>query len=128
MAGRVHLIGLRPDVGALLQGADLFVHPSLAEGLPLAVLEAMFAGRPIIATSVGEVPAILEHGQAGLLVPPGDPAALAEAIRELLQDRSRAAALGARAAERARREFGATRMAARYASLYEANAVHPLRA
>lgn len=124
---RVHLLGLRSDVGALLASADLFVHPSLAEGLPLAVLEAMFAGRPIVASSVGEIPAVLEQGTAGLLVPPGDPIALAEAIQGLLTDRGRAAALGARAAARARRDFGVEQMAGRYSVLYADAIRHPRR-
>jgi glycosyltransferase involved in cell wall biosynthesis len=124
---RVHLLGMRADVGALLRSADLFVHPSLDEGLPLAVLEAMFAGRPIVASAVGEVPAVLEEGKAGLLVPPGDPAALADAIRRLLDDRGTARALGTAAAARATREYPVDRMVARYASLYDAIAPHPLR-
>jgi glycosyltransferase involved in cell wall biosynthesis len=128
LSDRVHLLGLRSDVGALLRSADLFVHPSLAEGLPLAVLEAMFAASPIIATSVGELPAVLEDGRAGVLVPPGDPAALAQAIRGLLTDRRRARELGARAASRVRREFGINRMVARYNRLYETITGRSLRA
>jgi len=128
LADRVHLLGLRSDVGALLASADLFVHPSLAEGLPLAVLEAMFAGRPIVATSVGELPVVLQEGSAGYLVPPGDPVALANAIHTLIEDRERATSLGARAEARARRDFSTARMAARYATLYGAITPRPLRA
>jgi glycosyltransferase involved in cell wall biosynthesis len=127
LGDRVHLLGLRSDIGALLHSADLFVHPSLAEGLPLAVLEAMFAGRPIIATSVGAVSEVLDEGKAGMLVPPGDPNALAEAIHGLLADRTRAEELGTRASIRARREFGVTKMAVRYTRLYEAITDHSLR-
>jgi glycosyltransferase involved in cell wall biosynthesis len=126
LTDRVHLLGLRSDVGSLLHAADLFVHPSLAEGLPLAVLEAMFAERPIIATAVGGVPAALEEGKSGLLVPPGDPVALAQAIDRLLSDPERSGALGTRAAARARRDFSITQMADRYTALY-AGATFQLR-
>ena len=128
LTDRVHLLGMRADVGALLRSADLFVHPSLAEGLPLAVLEAMFAARPIIATAVGEVPTVLDGGNAGLLVPAGDPSALAAAIRRLLDDRSTATALGRAAAVRAALHYQIDQMVGRYVSLYEAIAPQALRA
>jgi glycosyltransferase involved in cell wall biosynthesis len=117
-ADRVHLLGLRDDVGALLHAADLFVHPSLAEGLPLAVLEAMFAGCSIIATAVGAIPTVLADGAAGTLVPPADPVALAAAIEQMVDDPATACTLGARAAERAQAEYGIDRMGARYQALY----------
>ena len=66
------------------QRADLFALPSLSEGLPLALLEAMFAGRPIVASDVGEVRATLGGNEAGVLVPPADPAALASALDRFL--------------------------------------------
>lgn len=118
IAERVHLLGLRDDVGALLAAADLFVHPSLAEGLPLALLEAMFAERPIVASAVGDIPAVLARGLAGRLVPPADPAALAQGISELLEDPRHAEALAARARERAWAEYTVTRMVDRYEALY----------
>ena len=118
LAGRVHLLGLRSDVPAILAAADLFVQPSLSEGLPLALLEAMQAGRPIVATDVGEVPVALGFGDAGLLVEPGSPGALAAAIDCLLNDSMRAEMLGSRAAARARAEYGLSRMAARYIGIY----------
>ena len=117
---RVHLLGLRTDVPAILAAADVFVLPSLSEGLPLALLEAMFSGCPIVATNVGEVSAVLEHGQAGVIVEPGDPEALAAAIDRLLGDREAAGALGSRAAARALTEFDATRMLQRYFDIYKA--------
>lgn len=115
---RVHLLGLREDVGALLHSADLFVHPSLAEGLPLALLEAMFAARPIVASAVGEIPTVLAEGAAGLLVPPADPAALARGIDLLLSDRDRAERLASAAKVRAESEYVIDRMVDRYAALY----------
>jgi glycosyltransferase involved in cell wall biosynthesis len=114
----MHLLGLRDDVADLLASADAFVLPSRSEGLPLALLEAMFAGLPIVATRVGEVPAALADGDAGLLVEPGHPGELAGAIDRLLRDAELARRLGGRARVRALAEFDVTRMAARYESLY----------
>jgi len=118
IGGRLHLLGLRGDVGSLLAAADVFVLPSRSEGLPLALLEAMFAGRPIVATRVGEVPTVLADGAAGLLVDPGSPDQLAAAIDRLLGDPALAQTLGSRAQERANAEFHVSRMVERYASLY----------
>ncbi|HYT82904.1 MAG TPA: glycosyltransferase family 4 protein [Gemmatimonadales bacterium] len=116
---RLHLLGLRSDVANVLAAADIFVLPSLSEGLPLALLEAMTAGRPIVASAVGEVPVALVAGAAGLLVPPGDPAALASALDRLLTNPSEARRLAESARARAAAEYGSTRMVARYAALYE---------
>jgi glycosyltransferase involved in cell wall biosynthesis len=118
LAGRMHLLGLRSDVPAILAAADLFVLPSLSEGLPLALLEAMQASRPIVATDVGEVAVALGFGDAGLLVTPGSPGALAAAIDNLLNDPMRAEMLGGRAGARARAEYGVSRMADRYIGMY----------
>jgi glycosyltransferase involved in cell wall biosynthesis len=115
---RVHLLGLRDDVADLLASADAFVLPSRSEGLPLALLEAMFAGLPIVATRVGEVPTALANGAAGLLVEPGHPSELAGAIERLLSDAALARSLGERARSRALAEFDVSKMAARYESLY----------
>ena len=82
----VRLAGERDDVGELLAAADMFVLSSRSEGLPLSILEAMAAGLPIVASSVGGVPELVVDGETGLLVPPGDPHALAAAIERLLDD------------------------------------------
>jgi len=87
----------------LLSSAEIFVLPSLSEGLPVALLEAMAHARPIVATAVGGVPDVLEDGSEALLVPPADPRSLAEAIASLIQDPGRRRALGRAARERARR-------------------------
>jgi glycosyltransferase involved in cell wall biosynthesis len=118
VADRLHLLGLRGDVGAVLGAADVFVLPSLSEGLPLALLEAMFAGCPIVASDVGEIGATLARGEAGVLVPPGDAAALAVALDGLLSDRDRARELGERAARRAAAEYDLSHMVRRYADTY----------
>lgn len=115
---RVHLLGLRNDVAELLASADAFVLPSRNEGLPLALLEAMFAGLPIVATRVGEVPAALANGSAGLLVEPARPDELANAIERILTDAELATKLGKRAQDRATAEYDVATMAARYRSMY----------
>lgn len=120
LADRVHLLGLRRDVSEILAAADIFVLPSLSEGLPLALLEAMFARRPIVATDVGEVAVALAQGDAGLLVPPGDAGALAAAIDGLLRRPAAARALGERACARAAAEYDVSNMVRRYADAYRA--------
>jgi glycosyltransferase involved in cell wall biosynthesis len=118
IARRVHLLGLRSDVPDLLAAADVYVLPSLSEGLPLSLLEAMFAGCPIVASPVGEVPDALAAGEAGLLVEPGDATGLAAAIGRLLDDPSLARLLGARAGLRAAARYGVSEMITRYTALY----------
>lgn len=119
LASRVHLLGLRSDVAALLAAADVFALPSLSEGLPLALLEAMFARCPIVASQVGDVGVALAYGEAGVLVEPGNAAALAAALDSVLRDPSRARELGARAAQRAAAEYDLSRMIRRYAGVYQ---------
>jgi glycosyltransferase involved in cell wall biosynthesis len=117
LTDRVHLLGFRSDIAALLAGADIFVHPSLAEGLPLALLEAMFAARPIVASDVGEIAQVLGAG-TGVVVPPADEVALSTAIGRLLGDPAGAREMGERAARRAADEYSLERSVARYADLY----------
>jgi glycosyltransferase involved in cell wall biosynthesis len=117
---RVHLLGLRGDVPNLLAAADIFVMPSLSEGLPLALLEAMFAALPVVASDVGEIATVLDEGSAGVLVRPGDSEALAGALRTLLRDRVGARKLGERAARRAASEYDLRSTVARYAGVYAA--------
>lgn len=92
--GRVLFAGARDDVARMLAAADLFVLPSLTEALPTVLAEAMAAGRPIVATTVGGIPEMVRHGEAALLVPPADPKALAAAVCRLLANPRQAAAMG----------------------------------
>ncbi len=94
LSGRVVFAGARDDVARLLAGADLFVLPSLTEALPTVLAEAMAAGLPIVATTVGGIPEMVRHGEAALLVPPKEPEALAEAVTRLLANPRQAAAMG----------------------------------
>jgi glycosyltransferase involved in cell wall biosynthesis len=119
ITGRVRFLGWRDDVRQLLQAVDLYVQPSLTEGLPLAVVEAGAAGLPIVASDVGGIPEIITHGANGLLVPPGDPQALAQAIQKLIEDPQMARRLGDAARQAAFERFSAEAMAERYMQLYE---------
>lgn len=118
LENRVHIVTNRSDVTDLLALADVFVMPSLWEGLPMALLEAMVAGKAIIASATAGIPEAIVDGREGFLVPPGDAAPLAERIRILLTDPQRRASLGAAASVRARREFTVRVMADRYEALY----------
>lgn len=115
---RVIFLGHRQDIPHLLAGCDLFVLPSLFEGLPLSILEAMAAGKPVIATAVGGTGEAVTHGVTGLLVPASDPAALAEAIQTLLADPSRARRLAAAGQVRVQQEFSAETMVQRVTHIY----------
>ena len=94
VADRIHFAGYRNDVPAILAGMDMFVLPSLNEGMGRVLVMAMALGKPIVATRVGGIPELLGDGEAGVLVPPADPGALAEAICATLADPMRAQQLG----------------------------------
>lgn len=86
LRGRVVLPGFRTDLDSLISGADVVVLPSYTEGLPNVALEASAAGVPVVATSVGGTPEVIADGTTGILVPPGQPSAIAEKVNELLRD------------------------------------------
>lgn len=115
---RVHIVTNRNDIPDLLALADVFVMPSLIEGLPMALLEAMTAGKAIVASATAGIPEAIVDGREGLLVLPGDIGALADALRTLITDPSLRAALRDAAAVRAREEFTVQVMADRYEALY----------
>lgn len=118
IAERVVFAGPREDVPALLAGCEVFCLPSFEEGLPLTVLEAMAQGRPVVATAVGGTPEAVVDGETGLLVPPGDVDALADALRSLLADPARARRLGEAGLARARERFSAEEASRRVLDLY----------
>ncbi len=105
LTGQAVLLGARADVPQLLRASDLFVSASLWEGLPVAVLEAMSAELPVVATGVGDVPYVLVN-DTGVVVPPSQPAQLAAAVRSLLDDPARRAALGQAARAHAEKNYG----------------------
>lgn len=119
LAGRTDLIGFVPDVAEFMGRIGLFVLPSRSEGLGLVLVEAMAAGRPVVATRVGGIPEVVSDGETGLLVPPEDPVALAVAIRRILDDPDLAARMGRAGRSRAEALFSARRMAEQTRELYQ---------
>ncbi|GAA4455724.1 glycosyltransferase family 4 protein [Phytohabitans houttuyneae] len=118
VADRVELTGWTDRVDEHLRDVDIYVQPSRYETLGLALIEAMGAGLPCVATATGGVPEVLDGGRCGHLVPTGDTAALADAIGRLAADPARRRRLGRQARERALAAFTAERMARRYESLW----------
>lgn len=118
VADRVHFLGTRPDVPALMGRFDVFVLPSLWEGVPNVVLEAMAARRAVVATNVHGTPEAAVHDETGLLVPPGDPRALARAVATLLRDPQRRAAFGEAGRRRVESAFTVQRMVEETQQLY----------
>jgi glycosyltransferase involved in cell wall biosynthesis/SAM-dependent methyltransferase len=105
-AGRAfRVLGFRKDAADVIASSDVFVLPSLADSMPLVVLEAMLAGKPVVATRSGGAAEMIVDGETGFLVPVGDPPALARAILALLEDPERMAAMGRRGKERAQAVF-----------------------
>lgn len=118
---RVHFLGRRKDVAQLLKLADIYVHPPAVEGFGIAVAEAMAAGRPIVATNVPGLADVV--GDAGILVPPGDPATLAKEIRHLMESPDRRLQLS-RAAVKRGRQFSIEGTVAAYIDLYRSVLSH----
>jgi glycosyltransferase involved in cell wall biosynthesis len=116
---RLLLPGRVGDVTSVLRRADVLVHPARWEGFGLALLEAMLAELPMVATRVSSIPEIVVDGETGLLVPPDDPAALAAALRRLLDDDDLRRRLGEAGRRRAREQFSVERMARRTLEVYE---------
>jgi glycosyltransferase involved in cell wall biosynthesis len=116
---RVTFCGTRRDLGNLLPAMDVFTLPSLWEGLPLALLLAMGAGRPVVATLIAGIPEVVTDGQTGLLVPPGDSTAIGAALARLCGDPVERRRMGAAARESVRDRFGADAYARSVACLYE---------
>ncbi|MGE5484559.1 MAG: glycosyltransferase [Ignavibacteriales bacterium] len=118
VAEHVVFTGYRENAAAYVNAFDVFVMPSLSEGLGLAMLEAMTLRKPVIATNTGGIPEVVAHGVNGLLVPPGDPAALSLAIAGLLRDGSLAAGLAAAGRKTVEDRFDAQSMADKTVDVY----------
>lgn len=114
---RVVFAGFRDDVARLLAAADFVVHPSTADALPTALIHALAAGRPVVASDVGGIPEIVPL-DGGILVPPGDPGALAAAIDRMAAAADTRAWMGKRGRERYEAEFESTAWAGRLRALY----------
>ena len=118
LADRVRFLGRRTDSPDLLAACDVFVLPSRREGLGVASLEAMAAARPVVASRVGGLAEAVVHERTGLLVPPGDPRALGEALIRLLRDDALRERLGAAGPDRIAEGFAAEQMIEAYEKLY----------
>jgi len=118
LGGQVDWLGQRDDVGDLFAAADVFVLPSRAEGLGVAALEAMAAGRAVVASAVGGLADAVVDGRTGLLVPPGDAVALGAALERVLHEPALRAALGAAGPARVAEGFLAEQMVEAYERLY----------
>lgn len=115
----VHLLGNRDDVAALLAECDVFVLSSIAEGMPVTLMEAMAAGLPVVATDVGGVASVVENGVTGTLVPAGDPPALANALSAYIRDGALRRRHGDAGRARALARFDLDTMVGAYANLYD---------
>ncbi|MEO7863085.1 MAG: glycosyltransferase [Nitrospirales bacterium] len=115
----VVFLGHREDTDVLLQALDIFVLPSLSEGIPMALLEAMAASRAVVASRVGGIPEIVEDGVEGFLVEPMNVNGLAERCRQLIESPEAAKKMGEEGRKRVERDFSATAMANRVALVYK---------
>jgi len=119
LSGTIKFAGLRNDIPELMSALDIFVSSSLWEGLPNVVLEAMVAGKPVVATSVGGTPEVVVDGETGLLVPPRNPEALARAIFRLLKNPELGSRMGRAGKERVLKQFSIQRMVTKTQQLYK---------
>ena len=118
LESRVHLLGHRSDTENVLAASDVFAMSSQHEGMPLAIMEAMFAGKPVISTTAGGIAEMMDEGVDGMLTPVGDVAAMSTGLERLLTDASVRQRLGAAAIRRAERQFGVGAMMDAYLKLY----------
>ena len=119
LSQRIRFLGFRNDVHEIMNAFDIFVLPSLTEGLPNVILEAMASYKPVIATAVGGIPEAVVEGETGLLIPPGDPAAIVEAIKRLLGHNKAALRMGEAGRKRVEELFSLQREVASFDRLYQ---------
>lgn len=115
----VRFLGLRVDVPEVLAACDLFALPSIQEGFPMVILEALAAGKAVVASEVGAIPDVIRHGATGLLVPPGDAEALADALCLLIEDEGARQRLGQSGRELVREAYDFERTIGQYDELYQ---------
>lgn len=120
VSGKVIFAGMRKDAPGLLEAMDVFILPSRNEGMPMALLEAMAAGRPVIATGIGAIPDVINSGKNGLLIDGQEPGLIAGAVKSLLKDKDSADRMAAAGLETVVRRFSARGMAEQFISLYGA--------
>ena len=119
LTSRVHFLGARRDLGNLLGAMDVFVMPSLWEGLPLSLMLAMSASLPVVATAVAGIPEVVDDDRTGVLVPPGDPAALGAALGRVFGDAALRERLGRDARNSVLPRFGVDRYVESIVALYD---------
>jgi glycosyltransferase involved in cell wall biosynthesis len=119
LADRVHFLGWRADVEEIMGCFDIFVLPSLNEGMGRVLVEAMAAGLPIVASRVGGIPDLVKNGKNGLLIPPADASALAKTISDLLSDKEKRNRMG-EAGKKMCRQYSAEAMVEQIENLYTA--------
>jgi len=115
----VHPVGVQPEVADYYSAFDIFVLPSLLEGLPMVILEAMAGTLPVIATSVGSIPDVLEHGETGFLVEPGQPDSLLEAMDDILRNPEQRQIMGGKGLDKVSQTFTSEKMVQKYIELYD---------
>jgi glycosyltransferase involved in cell wall biosynthesis len=115
---RIIMLGWRKDATCILPDMDMLLLPSLTEGTPMVILEAMAAGVPVIASDVGGIGEIIEDSRTGLLIKPRDPVAIAESVKALLDDRGLAERISRNAASEVESRFSALRMSEKYEQTY----------
>ena len=125
VAGNLRFIGHRTDITSVLAGLDVVVNPSMEESASYAMVEALLMERGVVASNVGGLPDTVQHGETGLLVPPGDPAALAAAVTELLADPGRRREMGRLGRARCLRQFDISTTVASVQAIYR-QALHEL--
>lgn len=118
LGGRMHFTGWRSDISSVLAGLDVAVNPSIAESACYTMVEALLMGKGVVASNVGGLPDTVRDGETGLLVPPGDPAALAMAVTELLADPVRRTGMGKQGRDHCLRRFDITATVAQLDELY----------
>ena len=118
LTDHVRMMGVRRDIARILAASDVFVLSSDREGLPIAALEAMCAGLPVVATSVGDMPKIVIESETGRLVAPGNSVGMAQALIDLFEDPKRASEMGARGRRFATENFGLQSMIERLEAIY----------
>lgn len=116
---KFNIISGVPNASKYLKNFDIFVLPSLKEGLPYVILEAGLAGLPVIASDVGGIPEIIENGKSGLLIPPANPKEIASAIKKLIEDKTLRENLAKNLHEKIKKEFFLDKMLRETISLYE---------
>lgn len=118
LAERVIFTGFREDVAGIIAAMDIFLMPSISEGLPMAVLEAMAARKPIIASNVGGIPSVIHDKETGLIIEPGDPDSIVEAVTILLKDKILSTELANNAAKFVGEKFSLSNMVSKYEEVY----------